>query len=153
MTMPFYRCITLVGTLAQEQKEEIVRELTRIHCETTGALPRFVQIQFDEVKPGDVFQNGKPSRAIRLHGRIRAGRDADTKRRMLDAYTDLMVRVAGVPVDDVMIALVEMPHENAMEGVVRLPAPGEERPWLERLVSQLPLAEAASLPSDIAERS
>jgi phenylpyruvate tautomerase PptA (4-oxalocrotonate tautomerase family) len=141
MKVPFHQCIVLVGTLAQEQKEEIVRDITRIHCETTGALPRFVQIQFDEVKPGDVFQNGKPSRAVRLHGRIRAGRDADTKHRMLDAYTDLIVRVARVPVDAVMVALVEIPHENAMEGGVRLPAPGEEKPWLERLGSQLPLAD------------
>ena len=139
--MPFYRCITLAGTLAQEQKEEIVRDITRIHCEATGALPRFVQIQFEEVKPGDAFQNGKPSRAVRLHGRIRAGRDADTKHRMLDAFTDLTVRVAGVAIDDVMVALVEMPHENAMEGGVPLPAPGEEKPWLERLGSQMPLAD------------
>jgi phenylpyruvate tautomerase PptA (4-oxalocrotonate tautomerase family) len=135
MTMPFYQCITLVGTLAQEQKEEIVSEITRIHCETTGALPRFVQIQFEEVKPGDVFQNGKASRAVRLHGRIRAGRDAETKDRLLQAYTDLIVRVARVSVDNVMVALVDMPHENAMEGGVRLPAPGEEKPWLERLGS------------------
>jgi phenylpyruvate tautomerase PptA (4-oxalocrotonate tautomerase family) len=141
MTMPFYRCITLVGTLAQEQKEEIVRDITRIHCETTGALPRFVQIQFDEVKPGDVFQNGKPSRAVGLHGWIRAGRDADTKHRLLQAYTDLIVRVARVSVDDVMVALVDMPHENAMEGGIRLPAPGEEKAWLERLGSQLPPAD------------
>jgi phenylpyruvate tautomerase PptA (4-oxalocrotonate tautomerase family) len=141
MTMPFYRCITLVGMLAQELKEEIVREITRIHCEATGALPRFVQILFEEVRPGDVFQNGKPSQAVRLHGRIRAGRDADTKHRMLDAYTDLIVRIARVSVDDVMVALVETPHENAMEGGVRLPAPGEEEPWLERLGSQMPLAD------------
>jgi phenylpyruvate tautomerase PptA (4-oxalocrotonate tautomerase family) len=141
MTMPFYQCITLAGMLAQEQKEEIVRDVTRIHCETTGALPRFVQIQFEEVKPGDVFQNGKPSRAVRLHGRIRAGRDADTKHRLLQAYTDLIVRVARVSVDDVMVALVETPRENAMEGGVRLPAPGEEKSWLERLGSQMPLAD------------
>jgi phenylpyruvate tautomerase PptA (4-oxalocrotonate tautomerase family) len=134
MTMPFYRCITLVGTLAQEQKEEIVRDVTRIRCETTGALPRFVQIQFEEVKPGDTFRNGRPSR-------IRAGRDADTKHRMLDAFTDLIVRVARVPIDDVMVALVEMPHENAMEAGVRLPARGEEKLWLERLGGQMPLAE------------
>ena len=139
--MPFYQCITLAGTLAQEQKEEIVRDITRIHCETTDALPRFVQIQFEEVKPGDVFQDGKPSRAVRLHGRIRAGRDADTKHRLLEAYTDLIVRLARVSVDDVMIALIESSHENAMEGGVRLPAPGEEKLWLERLGSQLPLAE------------
>ena len=138
--MPFYQCVTLVGTLAQEQKEEIVRDITRIHCEATGALPRFVQIQFEEVKPGDVFQNGEPSRGVRLHGRIRAGRDADTKHRMLRAYTDLIVRVARVSVDDVMVAFIEMPHENAMEAGVRLPAPGEEKSWLERLGSQMPLA-------------
>jgi len=139
--MPFYRCVTLVGTLAQERKEEIVRDIMRIHCETTGALPRFVQIQFEEAKPGDVFQNAKPSRAVRLHGRIRAGRDADTKHGLLRAYTDLIVRVARVSVDDVMVALVEMPHENAMEAGVRLPASGEEKPWLERLGSQMPPAD------------
>ena len=139
--MPFYRCITLVGTLAQEQKEEIVRDITRLHCEATGALPRFVQVQFEEVKPNDVFQNGKRSRAVRLHGRIRAGRDADTKHRLLRAYTDLIVRVAPVSVEDVMVAFIEMPHENAMEGGVRLPAPGEEKSWLERGGSQMPLAD------------
>src|ERR1700736_3214588 len=104
-------------------------------------LPRFVQILFEEVRPGDVFQNGKPSQAVRLHGRIRAGRDADTKHRMLDAYTDLIVRIARVSVDDVMVALVETPHENAMEGGVRLPAPGEEEPCFERLGSQMPPAD------------
>jgi hypothetical protein len=40
-----------------------------------------------------------------------------------------------------MVALVETPHENAMEGGVRLPAPGEEKPWLERLGTRMPLAD------------
>jgi len=132
MTMPFYQCITLVGTLAQEQKEEIVRDITRIHCEATGSLPLFVQIQFEEVEPGDVFQNGKPSRAVRLHARIRAGRDPDTRHGMLRAYTDLIVRVARVSVDDVMVAFIETTYENVMEAGVRLPAAGEEEAWLER---------------------
>jgi phenylpyruvate tautomerase PptA (4-oxalocrotonate tautomerase family) len=113
----------------------------RIHCEATGSLPRFVQIQFEEVKPGDVFQNGKPSRAVRLHARIRAGRDADTKHRMLHAYTDLIVRVARVPVDDVMVAFIETPFENVMEAGVRLLAPGEEKAWLERFGGQMARAE------------
>jgi hypothetical protein len=60
---------------------------------------------------------------------------------LLRAYTDLIVRVARVSVADVMAALVEMPHENAMEGGVRLPAPGDEKSWLERLRSQMPLAD------------
>ena len=134
--MPFYQCITLTGTLAQDQKEEIAREITRIHCEATGGLPLFVQVQFEEVKPNDVFQNGKPSRAVRLHARIRAGRDAETRHRMLHAYTALIARVARVPVDDVMVAFIETPFENVMEAGVRLPAPGEEKAWLERFGGQ-----------------
>jgi phenylpyruvate tautomerase PptA (4-oxalocrotonate tautomerase family) len=134
--MPFYQCISLVGSLLQEQKEEIVREVTRIHCQETGGLPRFIQIQFDEVTSDNVFQNGKPSSAIRLHARIRAGRDAATKLRMLhaytdlNAYTDLIARVARVPVDDIMVAFIETSYENIMEAGVRLPPPGEEKAWL-----------------------
>jgi phenylpyruvate tautomerase PptA (4-oxalocrotonate tautomerase family) len=134
--MPFYQCITLAGTLTQDQKEEIASEITRIHCEAAGGLPIFVQVQFEDVKPGDVFQNGKLSRAVRLHARIRAGRDADTRHRMLHAYTDLIVRVVHVPVDDVMVAFIETPFENVMEAGVRLPAPGEEKAWLERFGGQ-----------------
>ena len=84
----------------------------------------------------DVFQNGKPSRAVRLHARIRAGRDADTRDRMLHAYTDLIARIVRVPVDDVMVAFIETPFENVMEAGVRLPAPGEEKAWLDRFGSQ-----------------
>jgi phenylpyruvate tautomerase PptA (4-oxalocrotonate tautomerase family) len=128
--MPFYQCISLAGSLSQGQKEEIVREVTRIHCQETGGLPRFIQIQFDEVTSDNVFQNGKPSSAIRLHARIRAGRDAATKLRMLHAYTDLIARVARVPVDDIMVAFIETSYENIMEAGVRLPPPGEEKAWL-----------------------
>jgi phenylpyruvate tautomerase PptA (4-oxalocrotonate tautomerase family) len=136
MTMPFYHCITLPGVLAPDQKQEIVSEITRIHCEATGGLPLFVQVQFEEVKQGDVFQNGRPSQAVRLHARIRAGRDAETRHRMLRAYTDLIVRVARVPVDNVMVAFIETSFENVMEAGVRLPAPGEEKAWLARFGDQ-----------------
>jgi phenylpyruvate tautomerase PptA (4-oxalocrotonate tautomerase family) len=128
--MPFYQCISLAGSLSQEQKEEIVREVTRIHCQETGGLPLFVQIQFDEIASVNVFQNGKPSSAIRLHARIRAGRDSATKLRMLHAYTDLIARVARVPVDDIMVGFIETSYENVMEAGVRLPASGEEKAWL-----------------------
>ena len=89
-------------------------------------LPIFVQVQFEEVKPGDVFQNGKLSRAVRLHARIRAGRDADTSHRMLHAYTDLIVRVVHVSVDDVMVAFIRAPVGGGMRAGVRLATPGKE---------------------------
>ena len=38
--------------------------------------------------------------------------DGDTKHRMPQVYTDLIVRVARVLVDDVMVALSRLPFEN-----------------------------------------
>jgi hypothetical protein len=58
---------------------------------------------------------------------FRADRDADTKHRMLHTCTDLIVRVARVPVDDVMVAFIETPFENVMEAAVRLPAPASRQ--------------------------
>jgi hypothetical protein len=53
-----------------------------------------------------------------------------TKLRMLHAYTDLIARVARVPVDEIMVAFIETSYENIMEAGVRLPPPGEEKAWL-----------------------
>lgn len=127
--MPFYHCLTPSGVLQQAQKREIVEEITRIHCSMTGGLPEFVQVQFEEIEKDNVFQNREPSSALRLHARIRAGRDAACKRSMLSAYTALLSRVAGVPESDVMVAFVETSFENVMEGGRLLPPPGEEAEW------------------------
>src|ERR1700739_3735571 len=124
--MPFHKCISLAGTFAQAQREEIVDEITRIHCEATGGLPRFVQIPFDEVNPENVFQNRTLSLAIRLHVRMRAGRPAEVRHQMLTDYTNLLSRVTGVPIVDIMIGIVETSYENVMESGLRLPAPGDE---------------------------
>jgi hypothetical protein len=56
-------------------------------------------------------------------------------------YTDLIARVARVPVDDVMVAFIEKPFENVMEAGVRLPALGEEKAWRKRFGGQIAKAE------------
>jgi phenylpyruvate tautomerase PptA (4-oxalocrotonate tautomerase family) len=133
--MPFYQCIAPEGVVTAEMKQEIVEGITRIHCEATGGLSRFVQVQFDEVRLANVFQDGKPSSAIRLHVRMRAGRTADVRLRMMTDYTDLLNRVSGVPVVDIMIGIVETSYENVMESGLRLPAPGDEDAWKARFES------------------
>jgi phenylpyruvate tautomerase PptA (4-oxalocrotonate tautomerase family) len=127
--MPFYQCIAPIGVITADMKQEIVDEITRIHCEATGGLPRFVQVQFDEVNPENVFQNRKLSSAIRLHVRMRAGRPAEVRHRMMTNYTNLLSRVTGVPIVDIMIGIVETSYENVMESGLRLPAPGDEGSW------------------------
>lgn len=140
--MPFYQCITPPGTLDTKRKQQIVDGITRIHCEATGALALYVQIEFQEVDPGNMFQNGKPSKAVRLHARIRAGRDAETRHQMLRDYTDLLHEMTGVAVADIMVAFIETPYENVMESGLRLPAPGEEAQWLAHVADLFPSAGA-----------
>jgi phenylpyruvate tautomerase PptA (4-oxalocrotonate tautomerase family) len=127
--MPFYHCLGPTGLFTPAMKQEITNEITSIHCSATGALALFIQVQFEEVDPRNVFQNRKPSTAVRLHARIRAGRSAEQRHEMLKAYTDMLHRITNVPVAKIMVAFVETPFTNVMEGGVRLPAPGEEAAW------------------------
>jgi phenylpyruvate tautomerase PptA (4-oxalocrotonate tautomerase family) len=127
--MPFYHCLAPSGLIDAEMRQKIVDEITRIHCDATGGLPLFVQVQFEDVAPGMAFQNGKPSSAVRLHARIRAGRSAETRLAMLTAYTEMLHQLTKVPVAEIMVAFVETSYENAMEAGVRLPAPGDEAAW------------------------
>src|SRR5262245_28680834 len=113
--MPFYHCLAPTGV--------------RIHCDATGALALFIQVQFEEVDSSNVFQNRKPSSAVRLHARIRAGRSPEVRMKMLSDYTAMLHRITKVHVADIMVAFIETPFENVMEGGVRLTAPGEEAEW------------------------
>ncbi len=47
--MPTYFCTTLEGRLTAEQKRKIAGEITRVHCEVTGAPRFFAQVIFQEV--------------------------------------------------------------------------------------------------------
>jgi phenylpyruvate tautomerase PptA (4-oxalocrotonate tautomerase family) len=57
--MPTYFCTTLEGRLTAEQKRKIAGEVTRVHCEFTGAPGFFAQVIFQEVRPGDYFIGGR----------------------------------------------------------------------------------------------
>src|SRR5260370_13715566 len=105
--MTFYQCIAAIGVITADMKTEIVDEITRIHCEATGGLPLFVQVQFDEVNPENVFQNRKLSSAIRLHVRMRAGRPAEVRHQMMTDYTNLLSRVTGGPIVGILLCIVE----------------------------------------------
>jgi len=59
-TMPTYFCTTLEGRLTAEQKRKMAGEITRVHCEVTGAPSFFAQVIFQEVRPGDYFIGGAP---------------------------------------------------------------------------------------------
>ena len=80
--MPTYIVTAPQGRLSAAQKTLLAEEITRVHCEMTGAPSYFVQVIFHDVPDGNYFVGGKPLKGLDhayLHGTIRAGRDGATK--------------------------------------------------------------------------
>jgi hypothetical protein len=48
---------------------------------------------------------------------------------MMTDYTNMLSKVTGVPIADIMIGIIETSYENVMESGLRLPAPGDEDAW------------------------
>src|SRR5438445_11002878 len=96
--MPTYGCTSRAGRLTAEQKSGIAGEITRVHCEVTGAPSFFAQVIFQEVKPGNYFMGGAPLKhdQIFVYGHIRSGRAAVDKSRMITLMATAVGDVAKV---------------------------------------------------------
>ena len=84
--MPTYTVFAQTGRLNEAQKTRVAAEITRVHNEQTGAQTFFAQVIFQDVPQGNHFVGGAPLAAdhVFVHGQIRAGRDAATKRMLLE---------------------------------------------------------------------
>ena len=54
--MPMYQCQSPAGMLSDGVRPEIVKEITRIHCENTGAPSSFVHVAFQDVPAGAQYK-------------------------------------------------------------------------------------------------
>jgi phenylpyruvate tautomerase PptA (4-oxalocrotonate tautomerase family) len=130
--MPLYACFIQQGALTREQKVEIASEITRIHCDLTGAPPSFVHVRFHTTAPGDGYTGGKPAKSAVLDGSIRAGRAPEVKEKLLQELFAMYRRISGIPEWDLVVALREIPASNVMEAGHILPEPSEEAAWFEK---------------------
>lgn len=130
--MPTYICTALEGRLSPSQKEAITREITRVHCDTTGAPGFFAQVIFESVRPGNYFVGGKPLAhdQIFVHGRTRDGRASQAKTSMMREMAAAVGRAAGIAHTGVWLYLGEIPARQMIEGGHVLPEPGDEAEWL-----------------------
>ena len=126
--MPLYRCTVAEGLTTLEQRALIAKEVTRIHCETTGAPPSFVHAFFAEDTDGRL-PAGK--RAVVL-GSIRAGRTPEQKEQLVSGMRSAVASILGRAEHEVQVATVDIPAHWVMEGGNLLPEPGEEAEWLAR---------------------
>ena len=50
--MPVYRCNTPAGILSQDQRNQLAKAFTDVHCNLTGAPRKFVQVLVFDTPPG-----------------------------------------------------------------------------------------------------
>jgi phenylpyruvate tautomerase PptA (4-oxalocrotonate tautomerase family) len=133
--MPTYVCTVKEGQLSPDQKKRIAAEVTRIHCEVTGAPAFFAQVIFEEIKRGNHFMGGAPLAhdQIFVYGRVRAGRSTQDKLKMIKLMAEAGGVAAGVSRTGVWIYIAELPPRQMIEYGYVLPEPGDEPVWTNAL--------------------
>jgi phenylpyruvate tautomerase PptA (4-oxalocrotonate tautomerase family) len=136
--MPTYVCTVMEGRLSTDQKSRIAAEITRIHCEVTGAPTFFAQVIFEEVKPGNYFMGGVPlvHDQIFVCGRVRAGRSIQDKLKMIKLMAEAVGKAAAVRRTGVWFYIAELPPRQMIEYGYVLPEPGDENVWTEALPTE-----------------
>ena len=141
--MPTYTVFAQTGRLSASQKASVAAEITRVHNEQTGAQTFFAQVIFQDVPVGNHFVGGSLLTADHLfvHGQIRAGRDAPTKRKLLEHLLDTVSAAASARRANTWVYIVDLPPAQMAEYGHILPEPGTEAAWL----AGLPAADRAEM--------
>ncbi len=126
--MPLYRCLVRENLTSLEQRHEVSKEVTRIHCEITGAPPTFVHTFFTEDAGGDL----PTDTGALLLGSIRSGRTDEQKQQLVDDMQSSIASILDLASNEVTVATADIPARWVMEGGALLPEPGDEDAWLEK---------------------
>ncbi|CAM4466433.1 Tautomerase enzyme [Mycobacterium basiliense] len=130
--MPFYQCFVPQGSLSADTRATLADAITEIHCTVTGAPRGFVHVVFVEYDPTAYFTGGRPNSCSVISGTIRAGRDRQTRARLLTELSQSWVAITGEDPRSLLIGLNEVDSTSVMEAGLIMPAPGEEAEWLQR---------------------
>src|SRR3978361_2294482 len=93
--MPFYQCLVPAGSLSADTRAELAEAITEIHSTVTGAPRGFVNVVFLEYEPGTYFTAGKPNKCSAINGTIRAGRDRETRGKLLTELPQARLSITG----------------------------------------------------------
>jgi len=124
--MPLYICNTKSDAMPAKARAKIASDITRIHCEVTGAPPQFVHAFFFEDR--DTPPLGDKT-AI-LFGSIRHGRTDEQKAQICAEMRASIHEHSGIALEQVVAFTRDTPASWVMEGGDILPEPGEEGAWL-----------------------
>lgn len=134
--MPIFIVTVPKSPLSSTQKIQLSEEITRVHCDITGAPSYFKQVIFNEISDGNYFVGGKPLQGtdhIWVHGIIRAGREAEIKERLLVELMKVLSKIALVDEQNVQVYISDIQGSKVLEFGKILPNPGEEQQWFESI--------------------
>ena len=124
--MPLYLTNGATGALSDEAKKNIADDITRIHCDVTGAPPIFVHAFFAEGVP----EMPLGDRRVLTFGSIRSGRSDAQKADIIGQVREAISGHTGFPLEAVGVMIFDTPAHWAMEGGEIMPEPGQEAAWL-----------------------
>ena len=119
--MPVYRCSTPIGTLSQDQRNELALAIANIHSEATGAPRHFVQVFFFETPQS--ADSGFPMPHF-IDANIRSGRTPETRQAILDGLTDALSEIGSILRNSIGTKIADGPASWSMEAGQTLPEPG-----------------------------
>lgn len=124
--MPLYIVNSKAGLMPSEAKPRIAADVTRIHCDVTGAPPTFVHVFFFDDAPTPPLGD----KSAMLYGQIRAGRTDAQKAQIVEEMAASVSAHTGLAAQTVHAFTTDTPASWVMEGGDVLPEPGEEDAWL-----------------------
>ncbi|MEL7042561.1 MAG: tautomerase family protein [Pseudomonadota bacterium] len=124
--MPLYSCNAKSGAISAEAKTKIAADITRIHCDVTGAPDIFVHAFFFEDAPHQPLDGATAF----LSGTIRAGRTDAQKADIVEDMRQSIHTHTGIALDAIKVTTQDTPAQWVMEGGDIMPEPGEEAEWL-----------------------
>ena len=113
--MPLYTAITEDGFVSDETKAKIAREITRIHTTIMKVPASFIRVVFLSYAKGSGYTAGKAAPTAALNCVLRSGHTDEDKTELLKQLWSMFQKFTGIPTDQLVISLQEIPSSNAME--------------------------------------
>jgi phenylpyruvate tautomerase PptA (4-oxalocrotonate tautomerase family) len=113
--MPFYTAITEEGSVSDEKKAKIAKEITRIHTTVMKVPSNFVRVIFLSYPQGSGYAAGEQASTAVLSCVLRSGHTDADKTDMLKQLWSMFQDLTGIPTAQLALSLQEISSSNAME--------------------------------------
>ena len=124
--MPLYIATTEDGTISNQTKAKIAKEITRIHARVMKVPENFVRVIFLSYPKGSGYTAGDVAPTAALNCILRSGHSLDEKTDVLKQLWAMFQKLTGIATDQFAISLQEIPSSNAMEMGKIMPTVGNE---------------------------